>query len=236
MSSRLPSKRSAQRCAPVAASMSWPVMRTRCAGLAHAALEHVAHAELAADLLHVDGPALVGEARVAGDHEQPADARQRGDDVLDDAVGEVLLLRVAAHVLERQHGDRRLVGKRRAVRAIDETDQAVAAPRHGDQMALPALVLVERLAERRDLHLEVVLLDHQPRPDPRQKLVLADDISPGRGQHRQDVQGPAAQPDRQPITRQLAPPEVEPEPAESLPPRRSSNEPVLAANSEHLSS
>ena len=42
------------------------------AGLAHAALEHVAHAELAADLPHVDGPALVGEARIAGDDEQPA--------------------------------------------------------------------------------------------------------------------------------------------------------------------
>ena len=46
------------------------------AGLAHAAFEHVAHAELAADLLHVDGAALVGEARIARDHEQPADARQ----------------------------------------------------------------------------------------------------------------------------------------------------------------
>ena len=59
------------------------------AGLAHAALEHVAHAELAADLLHVDGAALVGEARIAGDHEQPAEARQRRDDVLDHAVGEI---------------------------------------------------------------------------------------------------------------------------------------------------
>ena len=81
-------------------------------GLAHAAFEHVAHAELAADLPHVDGAALVGEARIAGDHEQPANARQRGDDVLDHAVGEILLLGVAAHVLERQHGDRRLVGQR----------------------------------------------------------------------------------------------------------------------------
>ena len=38
--------------------------------------------------------------------------RERGDDLLDHAVGEIFLLRVAAHVLERQHRDRRLVGQR----------------------------------------------------------------------------------------------------------------------------
>ena len=54
------------------------------ARLAHAAFEHVAHAQLAPDLLHVDRPALVGEAGVARDHEQPAHARERGDDLLDD--------------------------------------------------------------------------------------------------------------------------------------------------------
>ena len=79
------------------------------AGLAHAAFQHVAHAKLAADLLHVHGPALVGEARIARDDEQPADARQRGDDVLDHAVGEIFLLGVAAQVLERQDGDGGLV-------------------------------------------------------------------------------------------------------------------------------
>ena len=34
-------------------------------GLAHAAFEHIAHAELAPDLLHLDGLAPVGEARIA---------------------------------------------------------------------------------------------------------------------------------------------------------------------------
>ena len=84
------------------------------AALAHAAFEHIADAEFAADLLHIDRLALVGEARIAGDDEEPADARQRGDDLLDHAVGEIFLLRVAAHVLERQDRDRRLVGERRA--------------------------------------------------------------------------------------------------------------------------
>ena len=77
--------------------------------LADAALEHVANAELTADLLHVDRPPLVGEGRIARDHEQPTDARERGDDVFHHSVGEIILFRVAAHVLERQHRDRRPV-------------------------------------------------------------------------------------------------------------------------------
>jgi len=65
-------------------------------------------------LLYVNRLALVGEARIARDHKEPADTRERGDDFLDHAVGEVFLFRVAADVLERQHGDRRLVRERRA--------------------------------------------------------------------------------------------------------------------------
>ena len=79
--------------------------------LAHAALEHVANAKLASDLLDVDRLALVGEARIAGDDEQRPEPRQSRDDVLDETIDEVFLLRVAAHVLERQHGNRRLVGQ-----------------------------------------------------------------------------------------------------------------------------
>ncbi len=80
------------------------------ARLANAAFQHVAHAEFAADLLYVDGAALVGEARIPRDHEELPEPRQRRNDVLDHAVGEVFLLRVARHVDEGQHGDRRLVG------------------------------------------------------------------------------------------------------------------------------
>src|SRR6516164_4926991 len=42
------------------------------AALAYRALEHVADAQFAADLLHVDVLALIGEARIAGAHKQPA--------------------------------------------------------------------------------------------------------------------------------------------------------------------
>src|SRR5262249_37336886 len=70
-------------------------------GFSQAAFEYVAHAEFAADLLDVYGSVFVGEARVARDDEEPPDTRERGDDVLDDAVGKVLLLGVAAQVVER---------------------------------------------------------------------------------------------------------------------------------------
>ena len=42
---------------------------------AHRAFEDIAHAQFAADLLYVDGLAFVRQARIAGDHEEPADTR-----------------------------------------------------------------------------------------------------------------------------------------------------------------
>src|ERR1700730_8309322 len=81
-------------------------------GLAHAAFEYVAHPKLASDLLHVYGPALVREARITCDHKQPTKERQRHRDILHDAIGEVLLLRVGTEVLEGEHRYRRLVRER----------------------------------------------------------------------------------------------------------------------------
>src|SRR5437764_14379078 len=46
------------------------------AGRAQTAFEHIAHAELDANLPDIGGSALVGEGGVAGDDEQPAQPRQ----------------------------------------------------------------------------------------------------------------------------------------------------------------
>ena len=100
--------------------------------LADAAFQHVAHAQFAADLLHIDRPALVGEARIARDDEQPADARQGRDDVLDDAVGEIVLLGVAAQIHERQDGDRGPVRKGERVAAPRTRLGDVSGLRDGD--------------------------------------------------------------------------------------------------------
>ena len=64
------------------------------AGLAETALQHISNAELAPNLLYVDGAAFVGERGIAGDHEQRGIARQRGDDVLGDPIGDEFLLGV----------------------------------------------------------------------------------------------------------------------------------------------
>jgi hypothetical protein len=82
------------------------------AGTADTALENVTDAEFARDLGDIDSRALVSESRAARDHKEGAIVRQRRDDVLDDAVGEIFLLRVAAHVLERQDCNRRLFWQR----------------------------------------------------------------------------------------------------------------------------
>src|SRR5258708_35720011 len=67
-------------------------------GLAHATFDDVPHTKLAADLLFVHRLAFVSKTRVASDHEQPADARQGGDDIFHDAVGKIILLGVAAKI------------------------------------------------------------------------------------------------------------------------------------------
>ena len=62
-------------------------------------------------MLHVYHLAFVGKARIPRDHEQPADAGESGDDLFDHAIGEIILLRIAAHIGERQDCNRRLVGQ-----------------------------------------------------------------------------------------------------------------------------
>ena len=64
------------------------------ARLAQTAFEDVARAKRAPSFLHVDRAALIDKGRIAGDDEQPFDARQAGDDVFDDAVDEIFLFRL----------------------------------------------------------------------------------------------------------------------------------------------
>ena len=74
------------------------------AGLAHAAFEHIAHAELPADLFHVDRTALVSKGGVPGDDEQRGIMRKNGDHVFGNAVRHEFLLGVTTHVREGQNG------------------------------------------------------------------------------------------------------------------------------------
>ena len=56
------------------------------------------------DFLRILRPASELEGTVAGDHPESPEPAQAGDDVLGDAIAEVRLLWIAAHVVERQHG------------------------------------------------------------------------------------------------------------------------------------
>jgi hypothetical protein len=60
------------------------------AGLAHATLKHVANAQVTPHLLNVDRAVLIGEARMARDHEERTQARKRDDNVFDDGGKRVL--------------------------------------------------------------------------------------------------------------------------------------------------
>ena len=97
------------------------------AGLAHAAFEDVAHAQFVRDLLNIHRPALVDEARIARDHEQFLEPRQRGNDVLNYAVGEIFLLGIDAQLLKGSTASDGLSGNANAAE-VAEAAVTGAAP------------------------------------------------------------------------------------------------------------
>ena len=81
-------------------------------GFLHTAFQHVAHAHLLPHVLHLHRLAFVGEGRVAGDDKEAGDPGEVAGEHFGDAVAEVLLLGVFAHVDEGQHDDGGFVGQR----------------------------------------------------------------------------------------------------------------------------
>ncbi len=77
------------------------------AGLAHAAFEDVSDAEPLADRAHVESDIAELERRGARGDAQAGDAAEGVEDLLGDAVAEVLLVAPGGEVAERQDGDRR---------------------------------------------------------------------------------------------------------------------------------
>src|SRR6516162_2291471 len=73
--------------------------------LAHRPFQYVPDTEFASDLLHVDHLAFVSEARISGYDEEPANAAERGNNVLNHSLGEIFLLGIAAHIGKGQHGN-----------------------------------------------------------------------------------------------------------------------------------
>src|SRR5260370_2903095 len=78
--------------------------------LLHAALQHVLHPELAAYLLLLYRFALVGERRIAGDDKQAREPGEGDNKVIRNAIAEVLLISISAHVGKWQHRNRTNTG------------------------------------------------------------------------------------------------------------------------------
>jgi hypothetical protein len=142
------------------------------ARLAHAPFQHVTHVELARDLRDFDVPALVDEGAVARNDDERRDLGQVRDDVLGDAVAEIFLFRIAAHVGERQDADRSAGGLRRGRglgRFLPRGTRITPAPARDDRfersqdfLELRAVGAAGRLVEVR--RVDGAHVDRQARP------------------------------------------------------------------------
>jgi hypothetical protein len=116
----------------------------------YAAFQHIADAEFAADLLHVDRFTLIGKGGAAGDHKASGNAREIGRQVVRDPIGEIFLIRIIRQVLKRQHDDRqprRGWGCPRNTRFLAHlADEPNAFARHGPDQALRPAIVADRLA------------------------------------------------------------------------------------------
>lgn len=74
--------------------------------LADAPFEHIAHAEIASDPLHVNRLALESEGGVARDHEQLGQPRQLGGQIFCQAIDEIVLIGTPSEIAERQDYER----------------------------------------------------------------------------------------------------------------------------------
>jgi hypothetical protein len=82
------------------------------AGPLDTTFEDVTYAQLPPDLPDVDRFTLVLKRRIASEHHELGESGQFGDDVLGDAVTEVLLLRISGEIDECQYRDRGPIGER----------------------------------------------------------------------------------------------------------------------------
>src|SRR5271165_2013362 len=107
-----------------------------------ASFEDIANAQLVANLLGLGRLVAVAERGIAGNYKHVSDPRQIGRQVLGDRVGEILLVRVAVQVGERQHDDRhpRCAGTPEPAmipsQADEQSDQNQRSQDTGDQIPM----------------------------------------------------------------------------------------------------
>lgn len=158
------------------------------AGSAHASFEHVTDAELAGDLFGAEALVLVDETGIAPDHPKPPEPRQRGDDVLGDAVGKVRLFLVVADIGKWQDrngrsfgkGGRLLEGGRvaagRGVQHAHVAGKTIPSAGDCDDPRAAVRLWPEELAQCCNLHRQVALLDNGIGPGRLDERRLAQDL------------------------------------------------------------
>ena len=75
------------------------------ATFAHAAFDDMADTQIARHLSEAGALAPLVKRRIAGGDRKLPEPRKLGDDVFGDPVGEILLPRIAAHIVKGKHGD-----------------------------------------------------------------------------------------------------------------------------------
>jgi hypothetical protein len=76
------------------------------AGLSNAPLQHIVRAQLAADFGHIDGFALEQKRRTSCEYGHSRLSRKSGDDLVGEAVGEIVNVLVATQIVEWQDRNR----------------------------------------------------------------------------------------------------------------------------------
>ena len=167
------------------------------AGLADAAFDEVADAQLASDRADVGRLTLEQERGVARRDRQRRDLGQIGGDVLADPVAEIFLLRVAAHVGEGQDADG-WPTRRAGVRTVRPPPGAVftlrdqPVPDLGDRLDLEAAFANAGgdVADARERAVDRVFTDDPSVPATRRQLIASDDRTARAGERDQHLQHP----------------------------------------------
>ncbi len=174
------------------------------AGLAYAAFEHAADAELLSDLAQVVIAAELERGRACR-HPQPLDMRERVDEFLGQAFAQVVLVALRTHVGEGQYryclgfgpwllrrSLRPLPGRRRARYRRGES---VAQPVPGFDVDGLLRVVAQRLAQFLHAGDERVVTHHRAAPYAGEQFLLGNRRARAFQQRRQHQRGLAREPD-----------------------------------------
>ena len=135
------------------------------------------------------------------------DAHETGGGQLSGELEDVLVAPNHAGQSAGQAGVRKTGHNRRArivltARPGDRSDEAIAPPGRGGDIARAAFSIAQRPAQGRDVEAQTAFLNRDVGPDPGQKLPFADDLVGAGRQGDQGVNGARAQFDRRAVVRE----------------------------------